>query len=228
MALATFDNYMLSIPRNELSQSSNDATNDNPPHPYANDAGNWTGCQIYAGMLVGTYRDVSACMLSSELGRPCTKQDLKSLTFNDVKTYFRPYWDAIGAGQLTSQEVANIYMHIRLHYGNIHVAQRALNKLGENLTVDGSPGPLTKAAMERQTRKNALKTYNTIREELRISYSSNPNYGTSFVNQLNRYFPVLTSTSSSSSAAMGSAAVGVLLLGAAAGYYYYNKKKKTA
>ncbi len=224
MGLATFDNYMLSMPRNLLSQTSNNGTDTNPPHPLSNDAGNWSGCAQGAGLLVGTYRDVSACMLSAKLGRTVTAQELRNLTFNDVKDLFRPLWISIGAGQLTDQDVANIYMHIKLHYGNIHVVQRALNKLGENLNVDGSAGDLTKAAIVRQTKKNAVNTYNKIREELRISYSSNPNYAQAFLSSLDRYFPVKTG---SSKVIAGSAGAVLLFGAAAAGYYYYTKNKKS-
>lgn len=209
-----------------LTQAANDGTSTNPPHPLSNDAGNWTGCANGAGLLSGTYRDVSACFLSAKLGYPVTGTMLRQLTFQDVSNLFLQIWNDIGANQLTDQDVANIYMHIKLHYGNIRVAQRALNKMGENLSTDGVPGPLTIAAMVRQTNKNATRTYNMIRDELRIAYESNTvvAYRAPFLTALNTYFPVKSSGGSSMGLVGGVAALGLGYLV----YTEFKKRKKSA
>lgn len=187
----SIDTYMLSEPRNAYSQAANNGV-DAPGHPRSDDAGNFTGCQLWVGYLRGTFRDVSACMLSDKRGYPVSAAELKALTFQDVKDLFRPIWNQIGAGDLSDQDVANIYMHIRLHFGNVWVVQAALNRLGENLSIDGAAGPLTREAIKRQTSRNRIKTYNTIREELRRAYenTSQPAYVQPFLTQLNKYFPV--------------------------------------
>lgn len=190
--MADFQLYMLSEPRNLLSQSSNDGTSQNPDprHPMPEDAGNWTGCSRNSGNLVGTYRDISACMLTSVLGRPATEADLLALTFQDVSNYFRAIWDGIGAGPLPDQDLANLYMHIKLHFGNIHVAQQGLNDLGENLSVDGVAGPLTRAAILRQANRNAVATYNSIRLRLKANYeNSNPIFRNGFMRIVEEWFP---------------------------------------
>lgn len=205
-----------------LTQAANDGTSTNPPHPLSNDAGNWTGCANGSGTLAGTFRDISACFLSAKLGYPVTGAMLRQLTFADASDLLQPLWTSIGANQLSDQDTANIYMHIKLHYGNIKVAQRALNKMGENLSTDGVSGPLTIAAMVRQTNKNPTRTYNMIRDELRIAYENNTvvAYRAAFLTALNTYFPVKSSGGSS----MGLLVGGIAALGL--GYLAYTEIKK--
>lgn len=191
--MATLEGYMQSEPRRLLTEATNDGTSRNPGHPRSDDAGNWTGCGIGQGNLVGTFRDISACALSDYLGRPATEQDLWDLTYNDAKEIIRGWWNNVGAGNIPDQKIANLYMHIQMHYGNIHVVQEALNALGENLSTDGIAGPLTQAAIIRQTRKDPIKTYNTIRQTLWDSYSQmNPTYREAFLDIIRNYFPERT------------------------------------
>lgn len=217
---ASFSAYMRSAPRYELSQASNNATSQVPGHPRPDDAGNWTGCARNVGRLVGTYRDISACFLSHYLGRPATEADLLSLTFQDVSNMFRPIWDDMELDQLTDQDTANLVMHIKVHFGNIRVVQRGLNDLGENLTVDGVAGPLTRAALQRQTSRSPNKTYNAIRNRLVESYSAAPAvYRNGFLRITDEYFPAKTASGFN----LASAAI---YAGAAAAIFYFLAKRK--
>lgn len=217
---ASFSAYMRSAPRYELSQASNNGTSQVPGHPRADDAGNWTGCAQNVGRLVGTYRDISACFLSHYLGRPATEADLLSLTFQDVSNMFRPIWDSLELSQLMDQDTANLVMHIKVHFGNIRVVQRGLNDLGENLTVDGVAGPLTRAALQRQTSRSPNKTYNAIRNRLVEAYSAAPSvYRNGFLRITDEYFPAKTASGPN-------LATAALYTGAAAGLFYFFAKRK--
>ena len=187
--MASLDAYMNSEPRYKLTQASNDGTATGPYGLNPNDRGNWTGCNIGAGQLVGTFRDWSACAEAYFLGYAPTAQQLRNLSFNDVKERIRPIWNAERVGQLANQDVANIYMHTRLHYGNIRVVQRALQALGEDMVVDGVSGPFTQAALLKWSQKNPTRLYNAIREELRQSYQQQYSAYPGFLIALDRDFP---------------------------------------
>jgi len=217
--MASFDKYMLSEPRYSLSQTSNNGTAAaGPPHPMPEDAGNWTGCRQGVGNLVGTYRDVSACMLSDHLGRPATQSDLLALSFDDVKDLFRPIWQSLGLDSLMDQQTANLVMHIRLHFGNVRLVQKGLNDMGEKLAVDGVGGPKTRAALIRQTLNNGAATYNAIRERLKENYeNSNPIFRKGFLRITEEFFPERTN--------YGGIWAKLFIIGglSAAAYYFLNK-----
>lgn len=186
--MASIDSYLRSEPRYKLSQITNSDINN--PDPV--DAGNWTGCNRNSGNLVGTHRDWSACAETAYLGRPATYQDMSRIDYEALKKRIREvFWDKAGLDDL-SQDVANIYMHIFLHFGNVWVVQDALNKMGENLKVDGIAGRNsdTLKALIKRDRENSIRLYNRIRDSLEIAYlNSNPKYVRGFINGLNTYFP---------------------------------------
>ena len=213
--MASINLYFEHPHRKLLTLASNDATG-LETNPRSDDAGNWTGCSINSGLLVGTHRDVSACLLSDHLGRNATVYDLRALTKQDVVELFRKYfWDKLGADSLPNQNVANIATHTFAHAGNVRLIQKALNSLGENLTVDGVSGPMTRAALLRQTQRHGNKLYNRIRQEMEQSYlNAGPVYAGPFITQLNQFWPVLPES--------GNNVVGaVIALGLAAAAYYY-------
>jgi len=190
--MASFDAYINSPLRKALTSANNNGTKDTPGHPRADDAGNWTGCRPGVGNLVGTYRDISACMLTQVLGRPATYEDLKALTEQDAKNLIkRWFWDPLKLDQVPHQETADISIHIFMHYGNIRVVQKGLNRLGAGLVEDGKAGPATIEALRKKAGPTA---YNAIRDELRIAYENNSVevYRKPFLDALNKYFPVLS------------------------------------
>lgn len=188
---ATGEAYMRSEPRATLTKASNSALmHINPGAVRADDAGNWTGCSVGSGNLVGTHRDLSACMASHILGRPITSEELGKYTEAQVSEIFIDEFNNLGLNQLTNQSVANLVMHIKLHFGNVRVVQLALNDLGENVSVDGSMGPETLEALKKETRKNPTATHNAIKNRLEQSYqNANPVYRTGFLNALDDFQP---------------------------------------
>ena len=190
--MASFDSYINTPLRKALTSSANNGTKDTPGHPRADDAGNWTGCSNGTGNLVGTYRDISACFLSQELGRPATYEDLKALTEQDAKRLIKKrFWDKLELDKVSHQETANIICHIYMHYGNIKVVQRALNKLGAGLSTDGQPGPKTNAALQKYA---GVTGYNAIRSELKTAYENNSVviYRKPFLDALEKHFPIIS------------------------------------
>lgn len=172
-----FNSYMELPVRKQLTSHLNDATINPDPH----DAGNWTGCACGKGNLVGTYRDISACAMTHMLSRPATVEDLRSLTEDDVKRIFKSWWDDMQMYRIPDQDVANIVFHIKLHFGNLGVVQRAFN-------VENSKD-LLDVIVER-TKSNPIEAFALIRETLKQTYiSCNPRYKVGFLRLLDLEFP---------------------------------------
>lgn len=189
--MADFKAYMNTPLRKALTSSSNNGTKDTPGHPRADDAGNWTGCSNGSGQLVGTYRDISACMLTQVLGRPATYLDLKALTQARAEELIKIwFWDKLELDKVKHQETANICAHIFMHYGNVKVIQDGLNTIGAGLTADGRTGPATLAAIQKFA---GVRGYNAIRAELKRRYETNSVviYRKPFLDALEKNFPVL-------------------------------------
>ena len=164
--------------------------NDGTINPRSDDGGNWNGCGVGNGQLIGTYRDISACAMSDYLKRPATVQDLRNLTEAGARRIIKSWWDKMRMSEVTNQDIANIVFHLKMHFGNVHIAQIALRQLGENVDIDGQFGPQTLEALKRQTRRNAFKTYTAIRNLLKQNYQqSNPVNRAGFMRFLTEDFP---------------------------------------
>jgi len=83
--------------------------------------------------------------------RSYPKLDIKNLTENEaVAIYKKDFWDKNNLSSLVHQEMAEILFYLIVHSGAetaICIAQRAANKVGNNLKVDGKLGPMTMAAL---------------------------------------------------------------------------------
>jgi len=190
--MASFDKYINSPLRAQLTSDKNNGTKDTLGHPRADDAGNWTGCGIGKGNLVGTYRDISACMMSQVLGRPATYEDLKALTKQDAEQLIKAwFWDKLELDNVSHQETADIVTHIFMHFGNVRVVQRGLNRMGAGLAEDGRAGRMTIDAIKRYA---GVTAYNNIRDELKKAYENNSVviYRKPFLDALEKNFPILT------------------------------------
>lgn len=186
LAKARFERYMNLPHRKKLTSAANDGTS----NPRADDAGNWTGCGAGQGRLVGTYRDISACLYQQYKGRPIYVEDMRAMTYAEAKEIIRSIWDKMKLSEVPNQDVANITMHIKMHFGNVKIVQRALNLLGERLSTDGLMGSKTLAALKRQTSLRPTATYNKIRSLLVQAYEkSNPVYRKGFMSLLEDFPP---------------------------------------
>ena len=218
---ANFERYMQMPWRQKLTSASNDGT----INPRADDLGNWPSGQIGVGPLVGTFRDISAWALTAYRGHTVTVQELRALTYADAKEVIKWIWDGIRAGEIQDQDVANITMHIKMHFGNIRLVQEALNNLGEKLDIDGTLGQKTLDAINRQIRKGPARLYNAIRAKLKAAYErSNPVYRKGFLNVLSDFPEKSTNKRYWATAAVIVLAVAAIIY--AYKYFYKNGPKK--
>lgn len=186
VSTAEFESYIQTDLRQTLMSSDNDGTK----NPRKDDAGNWTGCTRGSGKLVGTYRDVSACAYKAYFGKEPTVEDLRNMTYEDAKEVYYWFWSELKIGEIYDQDLANLVMHIKLHYGNVYVVQKSLNKLGYKLKVDGQMGEKTLSVLIELSIQKPNETYKTIRNQLLEKYKkANPVYRKGFIRFLNEHFP---------------------------------------
>lgn len=218
---ANFERYMQMPWRKKLTQAANDGT----INPRADDAGNWDSGVIGVGKLLGTYRDISAVLAKTYYKREISVQDLRNIDYNEAKRIIKWIWDGIRAGEIQDQDVANITMHIKMHFGNIRLVQEALNNLGEKLDIDGTLGQKTLDAINRQIRKGPARLYNAIRAKLKAAYErSNPVYRKGFLNVLSDFPEKSTNKRYWATAAVIVLAVAAIIY--AYKYFYKNGPKK--
>ena len=137
------------------------------------DPGNYSGGKVGVGELIGTNRSIAAPTLADWRGRPITREEMKALTAEEaIKIYKNKYWDGIRADEIRSQIMAEFIADMKSSAGGNAIInlQKALNRLGENVAVDGGFGTQTLEALNRQTRRNEAKVYNTFREEMVAFY----------------------------------------------------------
>lgn len=190
---ASADAYLLSEPRAGLLKKENCVVlgYEGPWTLSYNDAGNFPSCRPGIGPIVGTCRDISACAYAAELGRTPTAEEMASISYNTAAGLYKKWFRELRLNELSDQDVANITMHVAMHFGmgNMRVVQKALQDLGEDITVDGQWGQQSISALKRQTRRNATKTYNAIRSRLAEAYGvSSTEFRAGFVNAL-KHFP---------------------------------------
>lgn len=164
-----------------------------------NDVGNWTGGAIGVGIQAGTNMSISAPKLSEWRGHPVTAQEMQALTKTEaLQIYKAEYWDEIKGDQIRSQTIANFAADMKSSAGGngIKELQKALNSLGENLSVDGSVGNDTVQAINRQ---NAAKLNNLYRDNMeayykRIGVGTNAMFLNGWLKDLDKDYPEMSIT----------------------------------
>jgi len=130
------------------------------------------------GELVGTNFGIAAFTYERWYGKKATEAAMRSLTKADALEIFEGhFWLRHRIDEIESQQIAEIICDgiinhgtgSRTKKGGVHLAQVALNELGENLTVDGVLGSKTLAAINRQAAAQKGKLHNRYRQ-LRIEY----------------------------------------------------------
>ena len=181
---ASFQQY-LDMP---LRQKLTVAENNNLSAIAANDASNWTGCQVGKGILSGTARDISACAASVYFEKEVTVEDMAKLSYEEASNIIRSIWDGIEASAIPDQDVANLVMHIQMHYGNLRIVQRGLNAMGSKLRLNGRMDKATLDALVVNSFWKPRATYNQIRLALKNAYKRS-RYPSAFLKALKKEFP---------------------------------------
>lgn len=186
---ADFEHYMNTPLRQKLLDTINNGMHSPRPH----DASNWTGCRVGKGELVGTFRDISACAASACYKRDVTVDELANFSYDQAKGVIRWIWDGIKATELPDQKIADLYMHIQMHYGNVKVVEKALDKMGYKVSLNGRMRPYEFQQFIEASKKTPFQTYNQIRDCLKTAYAGdNPHFRKAFLKFLDKEFPVRT------------------------------------
>jgi lysozyme family protein len=79
--------------------------------------------------------------------------DIKNLTIQDAKKIYKSdYWDRLKGDQIINQNLASVLFDYAVNAGTGQAAkdlQRIVNNLGTNISIDGSVGPQTLAAINK-------------------------------------------------------------------------------
>ena len=153
------------------------------------DSGNYNS----AGELVGTNMGVSAVALSTWLGRPVTISEMKALSQKQAFDFYAWYFDLYRLFQIENQQFAELLMNNTMGSpsGAAKSEQRALNRMGYGVAVDGARGSHTVQALNSAWKKNPQGIYNTVREEW-VNYLKSinkPQFIDGWLYRMNRFFP---------------------------------------
>jgi lysozyme family protein len=103
------------------------------------------------GIDLETFREYGASLGYNITGDDATDNaTLQTLTQADAESiYLADYWDPIQGDNITDQNVADILFDSYVNTGGngVKIMQQTLNMMGSNLSIDGSVGPATLAAI---------------------------------------------------------------------------------
>lgn len=162
-------------------------------HP--GDNGNY--CQ---GQLVGTKYGMSAVAVATWWGRCPTETEMRNLSESDAKSFYSWYFHQYNLYQIENQQLFELLANNTMGSPTnaARVEQRALNKFGYNVSVDGQRGPQTIAALNDAWRRHGVRFYNQVREDW-VAYLvslNRPEFIDGWLFRMNRYFPTLTAAAS--------------------------------
>lgn len=154
------------------------------------DTGNYCG-----GALVGTKYGVSAVAFGTWVGRCPSVAEMKNLTTGTAYQFYAWYFDRYNLYAVESQKFFELLANNTMGSpaGAARAEQRALNRLGYSVAVDGVRGPNTVAALNSAWRNNPTGIYNAVREEWinHLQSIDKPQFLTGWMYRLDKYFPPL-------------------------------------
>ena len=155
-----------------------------------------------AGALVGTKYGVSAVAFGTWAGRCPTVDEMKALTTDTAYQFYAWYFDRYNLYPIEDQKFFELLANNTMGSpaAAARAEQKALNRLGYSVQVDGVRGNATIAALNAAWRANPSRIYNAVRDEwVKYLYSINkPQFLPGWLKRLDNYFPP-----------MGIAAVGI-------------------
>ena len=204
------------------------------------DRGHWTGHAVNVGTKVGTNMSISAKKYLEYKRKTnpnfvLTEISMKAMTVAEaLEIYKDQYWDEMRGSDIKApkqedaQLIANFIADMKSSGGGEKSAQRALNRMGENLAVDGNIGNLSIAAINKVLAAGkVVELNNLIREEQIKHYKSLSNQASNWYTSLDRDYPELYAINTPlgvknvSSNKMILITVCILLLVAVGGFYGY-------
>ncbi|MEZ4925580.1 MAG: glycosyl hydrolase 108 family protein [Saprospiraceae bacterium] len=158
-------------------------------HP--DDSGNYA-----CGELIGTNMGISAPALQTWWGRCPSVDDMKGLTQSQAFDFYSWYFHVNNNYAIQSQTLAELSMNNTMGSitGSAKAEQRALNRLGYNVAVDGQRGPQTVSALNDAWKKAPSAIYNQIREEwiAHLKSINKPQFLTGWLYRMDKYFPPMS------------------------------------
>lgn len=154
----------------------------------ADDNGNYA-----CGELIGTKYGVSAVAYQTWVGHCPTVGEIREMTTATAYNFYAWYFDRYNLYPIQSQQFFELLANNTMGSPSnaAKVEQRALNKLGYNITVDGVRGPATISALNEAWRKNPAQVYNLIRADW-IEYLKSinkPQFLQGWLYRLENHFP---------------------------------------
>lgn len=160
-----------------------------------NDTGNYC-----AGVLIGTKYGMSAVAIGEWWGRCPTVAEVQGITTETAFDFYAWYFDRYRLFEVENQQLfellANNTMGSPANAAKIE--QRALNKYGYQVAVDGMRGPQTIQAINDAWKRYGARFYNTVREDW-VQYLKSlnkPEFLPGWLARMNRYFPPIGTSGS--------------------------------
>jgi lysozyme family protein len=101
--------------------------------------------------------------LAQFLGHSVSTSDVKNMTLaTATEIYKKLYWDVLDLDQIIDQNVATCIFDMGVNFGNsiaVKFSQQVCN-----VTVDGHLGPITIAAINKQSRENFIRSFENLCE----------------------------------------------------------------
>ena len=160
-----------------------------------NDAYNYTGGKIGAGMLVGTNWGIGAPTYAKYLKRTPTEADMQAMTYQTaVAIYRQNYWTPIMGDQIQNQSIANILYDTIVNTWDeaFYFARQALKN--QNIKVLGStvvvPRPyFNPDIIKALNTANQQQAFNDIKQQRINFYNAkhNATFGEGWINRLDKF-----------------------------------------
>lgn len=152
------------------------------------DNGNWA-----CGELIGTKYGVSAVAFQTWVGRCPTASEIQSLDESQAWNFYAWYFNRYNLYHIENQSFFELLANNTMGSpgGAARAEQRALNRLGYSVPVDGVRGPQTLGALNAAWAQNPQSIYNAVREEWikHLQSLNKPQFLQGWLYRMDTFFP---------------------------------------
>lgn len=171
----------------------------------SDDNGNYCG-----GQLIGTKYGVSAVAFSTWVGRCPTVEEMKALSESTAYQFYAWYFNYYNLYPIENQQFFELLANNTMGSpaGAARAEQKALNRLGYSVAVDGVRGQQTITALNAAWRSNPTAIYNAVREEWMnyLKSLNKPQFLPGWLKRMDENFPPMAGF------ALGGGALALILL----------------